>query len=468
MNRTTKILLILGIIVIAAVVSLLAFVRINREDHPSKNPPYASVCKGQPVGLSHAPPFSQIPIHTSAAHLEWRIRSTGHYTACTPLTSLPRLFKAPPPPLSPSDLQLALFAHMAFFPFDFNAGETPRGRGFSSIHYVPFYERVMSTDFRGQNAYGFRFRTETTGWYLSHIHIDNPTGFKAVVYATECARSIVLAFRGTYGNIDEALLNQAGPWWCNFRSIAGYDHSHVGALLRFLNMPATTQMLRDANIYITGHSLGGYLAYIATHELARLGLEGNIQRVAAFSAPIFTAHTIEMIAALSPETRSRMIHYYVPNDFIAGFVGIDMGLTVPTTGVFAHTSQLLRTLMDVRGVDISPSIYSFSNVMIMVERLRPLGLPDHIVELIWRLNGAMGAEALALTNQFRRLIRHEAVPQTWHTQRPDPTWDEDASMLTILRNFSQEWVMDVATDMMQQIFDVDAHFMMNFYPWLAE
>ena len=301
----------------------------------------------------------------------------------------------------------------------------------------------------------------------------NATDFSITVYACADGDTIILAIRGTDGNVATSLATRSGTWWCNFQAMAGYRHSHVGSLISFLHGSATLDIVDifdlfdGANIYITGHSLGGYLAYVAAYELAQMGFEDNIQRVVAFSAPIFDASTVEMIATLKPATRNRITHYYVPEDLIAGFVGVEMESNFSAYGAFELTSRLFSTLREVRAVDVPPAIYALSNLMIGVEEWLPFGLPDYFVELIWRLNGAMSTEALAITNEFRALVQHVPLTQTWHTPRAYPSRPADASLPYILRNYTPELISEIVIDMIVRIFDADTHFMMNFYPHLV-
>jgi len=384
-----------------------------------------------------------------------------------PTEYFPKDIEPPRSRKSPSDLQLALFAHMAFFPFDFNQGGRPDLSQFTTFHYRPFLNYVVAEDTNGQNQYGFSFKEEMEGWYLLLTHHNRATDFSISFYSCAYGDTVVLAIRGTDGNVRVSLLTQSGTWWCNFQTMAGVRHSHVDSLITVLNAPATLAILDGTNIYITGHSLGGYLAYVATYELAQMGFEDSIQRVLAFSAPIFDAGTAEMVSTLKPATRSRITHYYVPEDLIAGFVGIEMGGDATSYGVFELTNRLFTTLRDVRSVDVPPAIYALSSLMIGLEGRLPFGLPDYFVELIWRLNGAMGAEALAISNEFRHLVQHVPLAQTWHTPRAYPSRPEDASLAYILRNYTPELIGEVVIDMLVRIFDADTHFMMNFYPHLA-
>jgi hypothetical protein len=99
----------------------------------------------------------------------------------------------------------------------------------------------------------------------------------------------------------------------------------------------------------------------------------------------------------------------------------------------------------------------------LVENWLPISMPNHLLEVLWMLTGATSPEALAITNEFRGLIEHRAVAQTWHTPRADVPWDANASAFSILRNHPQELATEIGVDVIQRIFDVDSHFMMNFY-----
>jgi len=373
----------------------------------------------------------------------------------------------PPPPLSPTDLQLAMFAHMAFFPFDFNAGDRPNSLQFTEMHYAPFADRIMTRNVNTRNAYGFIFAEEMYGWHLSRTHTDRRTGFSITIYASEDYRSVVLAIRGSYGDMDMAFLTQSGTWWCNFQSLAGYEHSHVASLVSFLNLPSVRTLLEYANIYITGHSLGGYLAYVATYHIAQMGLEQNIRRVTAFSAPIFSQDTINMVLTLSQGMRRRMIHYYVEGDLIAGVIGTDRGPAPEGYGAFDLLSGLFYTLYAERGIAVPETVNVLNVLLGMLGGLLPVNLPPYIVDFVWMLDGAMGEDAMAMTQQFSRIIRHQTVPQTWHTPRPEPSWVATATPLEILLNFSPELLIELMAETMLAIFDTDTHFMMNFYSFLS-
>lgn len=357
---------------------------------------------------------------------------------------------------SPTCLQLALFAHMAFFPFDFNSSVGPHGYGHDPFHYIKFYENIMTPN--GQNNYGFSFNDQIKGWNLYDTYVDIATGFSVTIYVNDNGCRTVLAIRGSDGGVYEALTNQSGTWWCNFNALAGNPHSHIESLEAFLAQQLET--LKDTRIYITGHSLGGFLAYKATHMLVEMGLEDNLRRVVAFGAPIFYTETTRMIAALAPDTRNRIMHYYVPGDRIARLVGIENPGEFPGYDSFHIISQLFETMRDVHGVDIPFTIEAISNLFSVIEILFPISLPDYVARVVWLLDGAFSLEALELSQEFYELILHVPVEQTWHSPRPDPDWPIRIDLL-------RDMLADIVFDMVDRIFDTDTHEMMNFYTLLS-
>jgi len=362
---------------------------------------------------------------------------------------------------SPSCLQLALFAHMAYFPFDYTIGERPQSPTSDPFHYEPFYYHIMTTSDINQVSENFNFFDELQGWSIKNerIHTDPETGFRIVIYSNEDNSRIILSIMGSDGGIGGAILNQSGTWWCNFRSLAGYKHSQVYALIDFLNNEDTVAMIENAYLYITGHSLGGYLAYVATHELVQMGLGDNIRRVVAFSAPIFNSSTIELVSSLNPDIRKRMAHYYVAHDWIAGFVGTDV-FDVPNYGIFELVSHLMSSMRnDKRDINIPSWLYLSVSIIGFLEGVMPeiSVIPQHVYELIWWIDSAFGDDAVTLSGEFYELILHEPVMHTWHSPRPDPPWPQPPF------DIPQELLINAVFDMIDGIFNIDTHFMMNFY-----
>lgn len=361
----------------------------------------------------------------------------------------------PPPPTTASDLQLALFAHMAFFPHNFHT-TLPASPAHNPFHYQPFIADIIHGD-----TLDFSYLMED--WEFGQTYTDPDTGFSATIFTAARGDAAVLAIRGSYGDMLGAITHQQGTWWCNFTALSGATHSHLGGLTAFLDMPGIRGIFEDVAVYITGHSLGGYLAYMAAYQLQDL----DIQRVAAFSAPIFNAHTIETIGNLPPTLRERFIHYYVAGDLIAGIVGASGDTPPPPENSLEILLHIFQNLENHRGVYVPQHFYALLDPVIAMGRFLPVALPEYLVDILWQINTALGEEPLEMMAAFAQLITHVTVPQTWFTPRPDPTWDENTSILALLRDHGAEAMMVVLGDMIQVIFDGDAHFMMNFYPYLA-
>jgi len=360
---------------------------------------------------------------------------------------------------SPSCLQMALFAHMAYFPFDFNAGELPQQHDFKPFHHEPFYGYVMTYNAWGLNSFGFNFANEMYGWHLTDVYDDENTGFRIVLYRNSNSNKFVLSIRGTYGGMIDSLSTQTGTWWYNFQSLSGYRHAHVDSLINFINEPEITNKLINAEIYITGHSLGGYLAYVAAYELSQMGL-ANIRRVAAFSAPTFYIETINALNSLAPEIRLRISHFYVHYDLIAGIIGIGSYTEFPDYDTFALVSQIFRSMRENRGIDVPIALQILSDGIGLVEGISPFAVPVHIRELLWIIDGTFSLEANMLIEEFSNVVWHESVNQIWHSARPIPNIPLVPSVLEVL-------IVDMVFDLIDRIFDTDTHFMMNFYAHLA-
>ena len=430
---------------------------------PSQNNPVSSPQGGIPSQNNPTPsPQGGTPSqNNSISSPQGSIPSQGNPASSLPNSNTIPIRPVPVPVQSPSNLQLALFAHMAYFPFDFNSGQLPSSPQFTPFQYRPFVNNIVVN-----NQFGFDFFTEMQGWYL-YTTATTSSGFSATVYTCQDGTTVVLAIRGSYGDFGQSLMAQSGTWWCNFRSMQGYRHSHIYCLVDFLHMPNIQEKLSAGRVYITGHSLGGYLAYVAAYEMSNMGLERNLRRVVVFSAPMFDRGTQQKLLSLFPITRNGITHFYVPGDHIAGAVGVGVG-PQPGYGGFQLLNQLLQTMENVRGTDIPPAIYALNSFMTTVENFLPFGLPGYATDIIWLLNGAMGAEALEINQEFRSHVRHVPVEQTWFTPRPEMPWSSDASIFEIVRNYTPELMMDIILDMLERIFDTDTHFMMNFYSHLAQ
>jgi hypothetical protein len=353
---------------------------------------------------------------------------------------------------SPSCLQLALFAHMAYFPFNFTIGQLPdRASGYNPFHYAPFVDYVLAVDHQQVNRFGFNFYEQMQGWVLERVYNDAVTGFGAAVFTND--RAVVFALRGTDGGIMDALLRQTGSWWCNLQSLGGYQHSHVYSMEAFFNRDDINALMRGADVYITGHSLGGFLSYRAAYMLAMR--EVDIARVLTFNAPLFYVQTVYDVTEMNAVLRSRISHLYVQEDLIAGLLGIRRDIDFPPDGGFQMLYRLIRTLDDTEGVDVHTFIRGITGGLALGTGMIPVNtFSPEIRRVLWWLDGALQEEARQISADFQTLVWHETVTHTW----PNPGFS------------SSRWIANTAlgivNGIIEDIYNMGSHYMMNFYSHL--
>lgn len=107
---------------------------------------------------------------------------------------------------------------------------------------------------------------------FAHIRCGLDTHFTATTYRNGDA--LVVAFRGTDGELGE---------WANNLLGYGVASYHVEELQARAYIEKIARRYPDCDLYITGHSLGGYLAQIAAAHLVQRGLDGGLARVAYFN-----------------------------------------------------------------------------------------------------------------------------------------------------------------------------------------
>lgn len=123
--------------------------------------------------------------------------------------------------------------------------------------------------------YGFAHVNEMESWKVVDYSKDN----RILKYDNFCAttykngNNIIIAYRGT----DEDL-----EWVDNVVRYGLMNHHREEQQARAY-AKKIVQLYPDCSIYITGHSLGGYLAQIGTAELVQRRMDGNLKRVAYFN-----------------------------------------------------------------------------------------------------------------------------------------------------------------------------------------
>ena len=123
--------------------------------------------------------------------------------------------------------------------------------------------------------YGFAHVNEMERWKVVDYSEDNRTrkidNFSATTYKNR--NNIIIAYRGTNENLE----------WLDNVVCYGLGNYHTEEEQARAYAKKIVQLYPDCSIYITGHSLGGYLAQIGTAELVQRRMDGNLKRVAYFN-----------------------------------------------------------------------------------------------------------------------------------------------------------------------------------------
>ena len=146
---------------------------------------------------------------------------------------------------------------------------------------------------------------------------DIDTYFSATTFKN--GNNIVIAYRGTNEKIGEWINNIIGVGLFNYHSEEIWARAYAAVIAD--NYP-------QCNIYITGHSLGGYLAQIGTAELLASRPNANIIQVSYFNG-IGLKYNKLMFWMKNKELnllsdfynhadRSNLISYYIEGDIVSG------------------------------------------------------------------------------------------------------------------------------------------------------
>jgi len=371
-----------------------------------------------------------------------------------------------------SCLQLALFAHMAYIPFNFNNAESPHGRNYKEMHYQSFMLDIMNVDASSLNSREFNFMQEMEGWILIYPPHRDATDLGISVYIHQEHNGLVLAIRGTYGGIASSLWRREGAWWCNLSSLStSHRHSQIDAIINFLERPEIRGLLQRSDIYITGHSLGGYLSYIATSHLYQMGFADNIRRVAAFSAPTFTSSTMYMLENLPESLRGRITHYYIAGDLIAGIIGIEASYEFPGYLASDLLRNILRNLETVHDATVPAWFYTVLGLLGVQEYVYATWsdlfdrfiisipnspIPEHIRKVLWLLYIATTDEANNKSTMLSNII--------WVEQMEADSRVTITPSIPLLPIVFERHLFD---NIIAGIFDIDTHLIMNFYQHLS-
>jgi len=171
-------------------------------------------------------------------------------------------------------------------------------------------------------------RKEIAGEMYDHWKIVDCSGEKWANIATHFyattyknGKNVVIAYRGTDGEVGEWINNFVGIGLLNYHSEEGYARNYVGKIARKYS---------DCNIYITGHSLGGYLAQIATSEIVRNYNMDIVKKVVYFNAPGLNFNIAIPMVHTVPEVKEyaktgNLTLYKIKGDMPSNYFGVHFG-----------------------------------------------------------------------------------------------------------------------------------------------
>ena len=140
---------------------------------------------------------------------------------------------------------------------------------------------------------------------------DINTHFFATTYKN--GNKIVIAYRGTDGEIGEWLNNLIGVGLINYHSEEGYAKNYASKIAKKYS---------DCDIYITGHSLGGYLAQFGAYEIIQNHSMNKLKKVAYFNGigleyfPLWNDKNDERNALKKYFNGSNLISYSIYGDVV--------------------------------------------------------------------------------------------------------------------------------------------------------
>lgn len=106
--------------------------------------------------------------------------------------------------------------------------------------------------------------------------------YKAVTFKS--GKNLVISFNASNGPLDEWFTGLTGSWSVFYGGLESEARNYAHDVVRHNT---------DCNIYITGHSMGGYLAQSAAAEVIKDYPDVNVVRVVSFNGMGFTYNLAE-------------------------------------------------------------------------------------------------------------------------------------------------------------------------------
>ncbi|MDT3495930.1 DUF1906 domain-containing protein [Bacillus toyonensis] len=174
--------------------------------------------------------------------------------------------------------------------------------------------------------------TSPGGWKLYKKHTNQITSFDVCVYRKEISKdkyAYTVAFRGS---------QQWQDWVIDFLQVgANVGGLQVGEAAKFVKKLIETDREKMSHLYITGHSLGGYLAQWAQSELVDENIPWVESNAVTFSAPGLTTsinfiditHQAKVVTKLAKDKLKKydnfIVNHRIHKDIIS-FIGDDLGI----------------------------------------------------------------------------------------------------------------------------------------------
>lgn len=217
-----------------------------------------------------------------------------------------------------SDKELKTLAEIAYLDLGDRLSYEQRKAGQDSI---PIVDLLTSQELEKLNL-----DEQMKSWKLSMVSVNNRgTGFYGCVIETS-ENEAAVSFRGSEDMLN---INNANDWINNLSSINNMATAQQKATEKFLDDPKFREAIKNKNLLMVGHSLGGNLAEHATIVSKNHGIAEQIIQCASLDGQGFSDKYFEKnkknITAMNDQLGKNWTHYKV------SFVG-DL-LSAPTENV---------------------------------------------------------------------------------------------------------------------------------------
>lgn len=173
--------------------------------------------------------------------------------------------------------------------------------------------QMQDDEFNSKWFAGYADPSELDGWKVvdSVINTDvkRMNGFSVVAYKK--GKNVVIAFRGT----DSGIIQEN---WGYF--VLNREHPQAKHAINYINSLKNASFISyDTNIYITGHSLGGYLATFALGKILSIdSLKNKVVKTVTFNG-LGIGYILDkaMLKRLSKVSEDKLVNYSVKGDAVS-------------------------------------------------------------------------------------------------------------------------------------------------------